>query len=134
MVFISVTRLRLRSAWFLPAFILWARRSSKQARRANGNLGVEATQDAHLTFWTKTAWKDEDSMRAFMFAEPHRIVMGKLTKWCDEAAVVHWTQEDPALPDWKEAHRRLVTEGRRSRLRRPSEAHEKFEIPPPKGS
>jgi len=134
MAFIAVTRLRLRSAWFLPAFILWARRSAKQAQRSDGNLGVEALRDAHWTFWTRTAWKDEESMRAFMFAEPHRLVMAKLTHWCDEAAVVHWTQEDAALPDWKEAHRRLVTEGRRSRLRRPSAAHEKFEIPPPKGS
>ena len=90
-------------------------------------------RDAHWTFWTKTAWKDEDAMRAFMFTEPHRRAMPELSRWCDEAAVVHWTQESDALPDWQEAHRRLVAEGRRSRLRRPSAAHENFEIPPPRG-
>jgi len=72
-------------------------------------------------------------MRAFMYAEPHRMAMSKISQWCDEAAIVHWTQESAALPDWQEAHRRLVAEGRKSRLRRPSTAHEKFEIPPPKG-
>ena len=133
MAFISVTRLRLRSAWFFPAFALWAQRSAKQARRAPGNLDVQLLRDAHLAFWTKSAWKDEDSMRAYMFAEPHRRAMQKLSHWCDEAAVVHWTQESAALPDWQEAHRRLVTEGRRSRVRRPSAAHERFEIGLPKG-
>lgn len=71
-------------------------------------------------------------MRNFMFNEPHRSAMAKLSEWCDEASIVHWTQENPQLPDWKEAHRRMVAEGRRSRVRRASEAHEKFEIPAPK--
>src|SRR5690242_5859429 len=115
MPFISVTRLRLRAVWYLPAFVLWARRSEKHARKAAGNLGVQALRDAKLAFWTKSAWQDEESMRTFMLEEPHRSAMSKLSSWCDEASVVHWTQEDAALPDWQEAHRRMQTEGRRSR-------------------
>lgn len=132
MAFVSITRLRLRSIRFLPAFILWANRSQKQARRSEGNLAIEILRDARWTFWTKSAWKDEDSMRAFMLDEPHRSAMAKLSDWCDEASVAHWTQEADQLPDWKEAHRRMVAEGRRSRVRRASEAHERFEIAPPK--
>ena len=130
--FISVTRLRVRAAWFLPAFLFWAQRSARQARRSAGNLGVALTRDSHGAFWTKSAWKDEDSMRAFMFAEPHRRAMPKLAHWCDEASVVHWTQESATLPDWQEAHRRMVAEGRKSRVKHPSAEHEKFEIAPPK--
>ena len=36
------------------------------------------------------------------------------------------------LPDWEEAHRRMATEGRRSKVRHPSEAHQDFRIPPPR--
>jgi len=132
MIFVSVTRLRLRSVWLLPRFVLWAQRCARQARRSAGNIEVQLLRDANLAFWTKTAWKDEDSMRDFMLNGTHREAMSKMTLWCDEAAVVHWTQESATLPDWLEAHRRLTTEGRPSRLRRASPAHEKFEVTPPK--
>ena len=58
--------------------------------------------------------------------------MAKLVNWCDEASVVHWNQESRTLPGWHEAHRRMVTEGRRSKVNHPSSAHEAYKIPPPK--
>lgn len=48
-------------------------------------------------------------MHAYRDGGAHRRVMPRLLKWCDEATVVHWTQESPSLPDWPEAHRRLVS-------------------------
>jgi hypothetical protein len=132
MALISVTRLRVRSLRYIPGFIFFAELSARQAKRAAGNLGMGLLRDAHRTFWTRTAWRDEAALRAFMLAGPHRRAMAKLVTWCDEAAVVHWSQESPALPDWSEAHRRLVTEGRRSKVHHPSPAHEAYTIPPPK--
>lgn len=131
-MFISVTRLRVRSWRFLPGFIFYALRSSKQARGAGGNLGVELLRDARNTYWTCTAWQDEAAMRAFMMAIPHKLAMGKLANWCNEASVVHWTQATADLPDWIEAHRRMATEGRRSRVRHPSEAHQDYRIAAPR--
>jgi hypothetical protein len=131
-VFISITRLRVRSYRFLLGFILYAARSSKQAKSAPGNLGVGLLREANNTYWTRTAWQDEAAMRAFLMAAPHRSAMGKLAEWCDEASVVRWNQETAALPDWKEAHRRMVAEGRASRVRHPSAAHAAFQIPPPR--
>jgi quinol monooxygenase YgiN len=130
-VLISITRLRVRSLWFLPGFIFYATRSASQARNAPGNLGVGLLRDAKNTFWTKTAWQDEAALRAFMMATPHRRAMGKLAEWCDEASVVHWNQETPDLPGWQEAHRRMIAEGRPSRVRHPSAAHQGLKIPPP---
>jgi hypothetical protein len=72
-------------------------------------------------------------MEAFMAAGPHLKAMKKLPNWCDEASVVHWNQPDAGLPDWKDAHRRMRSEGRRSKVNHPSPAHEKFEIPAPRG-
>jgi hypothetical protein len=37
-----------------------------------------------------------------------------------------------ALPSWSEAHRRLQQEGRPSKVRFPSDAQRRFEIPPPR--
>ena len=131
-MFVSVTRLRVRSFWFLPGFIYYALRSAKQASNSPGNLGKGLLGEANNTYWTRTAWTDEAAMRAFMMAAPHRSAMGKLAEWCDEASVVHWTQETAELPAWDEAHRRMVAEGRASRVRHPSAAHLAFQIPPPK--
>jgi heme-degrading monooxygenase HmoA len=129
---ISITRLRVWSHRFLPGFIYYALRSSRQASSAPGNLGKGLLREANNTYWTRTAWQDEAAMRAFMMAMPHRSAMGKLAEWCDEASVVHWTQESAELPAWDEAHRRMVAEGRASRVRHPSAAHQAFQIPAPK--
>jgi hypothetical protein len=129
---VSITRLRVRSLRFLPAFLLGSLRSARAAKNASGNLAVSLLSDAHLAFWTRTLWTDEHSMRVFMLAPGHRAVMPKLLQWCDEAAVTHWLQEPPEPPSWQEVYRRLQQEGRTSRVDYPSEAQLRFEIPPPK--
>jgi hypothetical protein len=48
--------------------------------------------------------------------------MPRLLNWCDEAAVVHWNQEASELPSWQEAHRRMVKEGKLSKVNYPSPA------------
>jgi hypothetical protein len=122
----------VRSIWFLPGFLSYSLKSANQARNSAGNHGVELLRDARNTYWTCSAWHDEAALRAFLLADPHKTAMGKLANWCSEASVVHWQQDTAELPDWQEAHRRMATEGRRSRVRHPSEAHQDFRIPPPK--
>lgn len=131
MTLISVTRLRVRSAWYLPGFLFLALRSARQSNRAEGNAATKVLRDAKRAFWTCTAWTNEAAMKEFMLAGPHRRAMMKLANWCDEASVVHWKQADAALPDWHEAHRRMVAEGRPSKVNNPSPAHAKLDIPLP---
>src|ERR1700739_3046913 len=116
MPLISVTRLRVRSLWFLPSFLIYALRSASQARAAEGNLAVKLLKDAHNTWWTSTAWDSEASMRKFMLAKPHGQATRKLLEWCDEAALVHWNQPDSILPTWIEAHGRMQSQGRTSKV------------------
>jgi hypothetical protein len=132
MPLVSITRLRVRSLRYLPAFLLGSLRSAREAKNAAGNLAVSVLSDAHLAFWTRTLWIDERSMRAFMMAPAHRAVMPKLLQWCDEAAVTHWLQDSLDLPSWPEVHRRLQGEGWISKVDNPSAAQLRFEIPPPK--
>lgn len=131
MPIVSITRLRVRSWRYLPSFILYALRSSRQAKKSQGSVAVSLLRDADSTFWTRTVWTTEAGMKAFMLAGPHRHAMRKLLEWCDEAALVHWQQESADEPDWQEAHRRLQGEGRRSKVNHPSPAHQNFQIRPP---
>ena len=134
MPLVLITRLRVRSFRYLPAFLLGSLRSAREAKNASGNLAVAVLSDVNLAFWTRTLWTDEQSMRAFMVAPAHRRVMPKLLQWCDEAAVTHWLQDSLEPPSWQEIHRRLQQEGRTSRVDHPSVGQSRFAIAPPKST
>jgi hypothetical protein len=127
---VSVTRLRVRSWRYLVPFLYFALRSYRQAKSSQGNLATSLLRDSDKTFWTCTVWTTESAMRSFMLAGPHRQAMRRLLEWCDEAALVNWEQETNQEPEWQEAHRRLQLDGRRSKVRYPSPAHESFQIRP----
>ena len=122
MSFVSVTRLRLRSWWFFPAFFWHSARSQSQAQRADGNLGT-LVRPASGAFWTLTLWRDRAAMRAFMMTGPHKVAMPRLQHWCDEASVANWEQDGTTLPTWAEAERHLAQHGRVSAVKHPSPAH-----------
>lgn len=130
MALISVTRLRLRSVRYLPPFAWHALASTRQVERAPGLLDGQLGFEKPLGFWTVTAWDDEAAMRAYRNADAHRRAMAKLLGWCDEASVVHWRQEGPVLPDMPEALRRMVAEGRLSKVARPSPEHAAKQLAP----
>jgi Domain of unknown function (DUF3291) len=128
---VSVTRLRVRGWRFVPAFLFATLRIAMQARAAQGNLAAIVLRDSHNVFWTCTCWESEADMRLFMLAQPHGPTMRRLLNWCDEAALVHWTQAGAESPSWQEAHRRLQSEGRPSKVNYPSSAHRAHEISAP---
>lgn len=132
MPFVSITRLRVRSWRFMPAFLLYAFRSARQASRAEGNLSVKLLNDHNRAFWTATLWTNDAAMKEFMVSGAHGRSMRKLLHWCDEAALAHWDQEFDVLPTWPEAHARLQREGRRSKVNHPSSAHLEYKIPAPR--
>jgi Domain of unknown function (DUF3291) len=130
---VAITRLRVRSWRYLPAFFFQTLRTAVQAKRTPGNLAVAVRRDASRTFWTRTVWLDEPAMRSYMSADPHRGVMRSLAEWCDEASVVHWIQDSATPPAWQESCARMQRDGRPSRVNHPSEAHRAYEIPPIRG-
>ena len=134
MPFVSITRLRVRSWHYLPQFLIQSIRAARQAGRAAGKITVSVLRDADRAFWTRTVWSDEAAMRSFMQSGVHRRIMARLPEWCNEAALVHWVQDDKEPPSWVEAHRRLELEGRRSRVNHPTAAQRRFEIREPRTS
>jgi heme-degrading monooxygenase HmoA len=123
MIFVSLTRLRVRSVRFMPGFFLYAMRSLRQVRRAAGFQSGALLPDRDRTFWTMTAWDSEENMRAYMVSGAHKQAMPKLLHWCDEASVAHWVQQESALPSWEQADERMRREGRASKVLHPSAAH-----------
>ncbi len=119
----SVTRLRVRSSRFLPAFFLKTFLSQRQVTRAPGFVGGRLLVDAGWTFWTLTAWESEQAMKAFRGSAPHAKVMPRLVEWCDEASYAHWIPAGASVPTWPEAYEHLVAEGRLSRVAHPSPNH-----------
>ena len=121
MAFNSITRLRLRSFFTLPAFLRDARASAEQAGRSAGFISGALLLEGRMVFWTRTAWESEDAMKGYRDSAVHRAVMPKLMDWCDEASVAHW--EGEPVSDWDAIYARMAAEGRLSRVRRPTAAH-----------
>ena len=128
MPFVSVTRLRLRSARFVPLFALHTWLAMRQARHADGFHSGAVFSERKLAFWTMTLWRNEADMRRYMGAGAHRRAMPKLARWCDEASIVRWTAE--AAPDWPEAERRMRRAGRPSKVRHPVSRHADLALDP----
>ena len=134
LAFVSITRLRVRSWKYLPAFLIAALRSALQARQAKGNIAIAVLADVQNTFWTRSLWRDEGSMREFMRSGAHLSIMPHLLEWCDEASVSHWSQDSIHNPTWEEAHEHMQRDGRPSKVNHPSDAQRRFDIPAPKVS
>jgi hypothetical protein len=122
-VFASVTRLRVRSARYLPAFLWHTLLAQRQVARAPGFSGGRLLIDIGRTFWTLTVWENEQDMKAFRGSGPHAKVMPRLMQWCDEASYAHWAPTGDSVPSWPEAYEHLITDGRRSRVAHPSPNH-----------
>lgn len=102
MVFVSVTRLRVRSPLYLPAFLWNVGLTVWQNINTPGFLGGQLLPDSNQVFWTLTAWEEQAAMKIYRNCGAHRSVMPRIQDWCDQASVVHWQQEDSNLLNWRE--------------------------------
>ncbi len=123
MVFVSLTRLRVRSIRFVPFFAVHTLRARSQVSKAPGFQTGALLADRRWTFWTMTAWDSQESMRQYMTTGDHKRAMPHLLHWCDEASVAHWSQPETALPSWTEADQRMRESGRVSKVNHPSPQH-----------
>ncbi|WP_008311600.1 hypothetical protein [Leptolyngbya sp. PCC 6406] len=131
MYFVSVTRLRLRSPWHLPAFMMHNLLTTRQAQRTPGFIAGGVAADAHHTYWTLTLWTEAAAMKLLRDQGAHRRVMPQIQNWCDEAITAHWQQDSPLLPTLEEAYQQIQAGGHWTRLKNPSPAQEQRVMPPP---
>lgn len=117
---VSATRLKLSSSKFLMQFLFYTWRITQQARKSPGFIQGKLLFDAHLTFWTLTAWDNLASMKTFRNTGSHQRSMLLLSKWCNEACVAHWNPMERKLPSWEDACNVLKKEGHYPPLEEPS--------------
>ena len=117
---VSITRLRVRSIFLMPLFTYHAMRTMTQAQKSDGVVGVETRFEKNNVVWTKTVWNEESQMKKYRGSGSHHIAMRMLSEMCSEASVTRWQQESTDLPSWEEAHRRMLTEGKQSKVKHPS--------------
>jgi hypothetical protein len=134
MYFVSITRLRLRSIIYLPQFLLANEASIKSIKRIEGFICGKELIDKKLTFWTVTIWRSGVAMKYFRNNDPHKTAMRKLPLWCDEAAYVHWEQDDATIPGWDVVYKRLLADGKMTKVKFPSPQQEGMNYAPTKWS
>lgn len=122
MVFVSATRLHLRSLRFLRPLVWLTSRVNAQIRSADGCLSSAVSGGRGFIFWTKSVWRDEAAMHAFMSSGAHMKAMPRLKHWCDEASAAHWSQES-AQVSWADAQSGMARHGWISKVLHPSPAH-----------
>lgn len=132
MPFVSITRLRVRSLRFMPAFIVHTLGANAQVKTAAGFLAGSLLPDRQRAFWTMTLWRDPADMRRYITSGAHFRTMPKLMRWCDEASIVHWDQGGPSLPSWPDADQRMRAEGRPSKVLHPSADHQNLTYAAPR--
>ncbi|MGH9993566.1 MAG: hypothetical protein ACREAZ_13220, partial [Nitrososphaera sp.] len=100
----SATFLPLRSWRYMIPFQLMTSKVLKQARQSNGMVDYAVKADfSRKYFWTLSIWKDRDSMKTFVMAEPHATSVKKFSEWAgDGSAFVEWTSSSGSI-DWIEA-------------------------------
>jgi hypothetical protein len=131
-MFISVTRLRVRSIWYLLQFLWMTFLTQRQVVCAGGFRRVRLLVDSRHTYWTVTVWESERAMKAYRGARAHGKAMPRLAEWCDEAAYTHWDKDGDAAPSWEDAWEGLKKDGRLSRVEHPSSDHEARIFPKPR--
>jgi hypothetical protein len=108
-VTIMTSWLELRRLRDVPSFLIAALRIRKQMLGSPGALGVSLiARPARRTFWTLSAWQDQDSLSAAVGRPPHRKIMKQFRPRLAGSSFVTWSAAPTALPiGWDDALRRL---------------------------
>ena len=106
---VMASRLPLRSYTRIPSFIRATSRIRRQLVAAEGLVGYSL--DAKLlskTFWTLSAWRNQEALDSFARAEPHRSVIRAIRPHMGGTTFVTWAVTGADLPvRWEAARERV---------------------------
>ena len=106
-VTVMASRLELRRLSDVPSFLAAALRIRRQMLASPGVLGLSLiARPLHRTFWTLSAWQDQDAMSAAVGREPHLHLMKHFRPRMAGSSFVTWTATGVPIT-WDEARRRL---------------------------
>ena len=108
---VLASRLPLRSITRVPWFAGLTVSVLRQLERTDGLVGYSLrAQPLAKTFWTLSAWSDQEALGAFVHELPHRAVMAKLRPHMGATRCASWTVPGSELPvAWDDATPRLAS-------------------------
>jgi hypothetical protein len=106
---VMASRLPLRSLTKVPWFMGLTVSVVRQLERTDGLVGYSLrAQPLAKTFWTLSAWTDDDALAAFTRAMPHVSVMARLRPHMSQTRFTTWRVPGSGLPiRWDDAIGRL---------------------------
>ena len=107
---VMASRLPLRSHRTIPRFLRLTLSVVRQLQRTDGLVGYSLlAQPMKKTFWTLSAWTDQQHLDAFAKAMPHLAVIRRLHRRMGPTRFQFWTVQGSALPvTWEVAIDRLM--------------------------
>ena len=113
-VVVLASRLHLQKLRHIPGFLRAAMAIRRQVLRSPGAVGVSLiAQPSRKTFWTLSAWTDEDALTAFVGELPHRATMAKYHDRLEAAQFTTWAVSATTLPRGRSNARDLWDDGKR---------------------
>ncbi|MFD3762137.1 DUF3291 domain-containing protein [Streptomyces sp. NPDC058622] len=109
-VLVLGSRLLLRRARDIPRFIAASQAIRRQVMAADGALGLSLrAEPLAKTFWTLSAWRDQEALDSFVEALPHERTMRDFHLRLRDPVFVTWTVPRSTLPvDWSDAVSRIA--------------------------
>lgn len=107
---VMASRLPLRSYRSIPQFLRLTRAVQRQLAATEGLVGYALNaQLTRKTFWTVSAWLDDEHLGTFARTMPHVDVIRQLRPHMAPTTFITWTVRGDALPvPWENAMARLA--------------------------
>ncbi len=115
-VIVVATRLQLRGWRHLRRFFRLNGDIKRQLREAPGVLRYRRRADfGRLRFYTQSIWRESAAFDGFVRSGAHLQSMVVFDEIADRdaSAFLRWEVQGPKFPTWREARRRLASEGMR---------------------
>jgi heme-degrading monooxygenase HmoA len=108
-VVVMASFLQLDSIRRAPGFLRAAMAIRRQVLGSEGAVGVALnTALPRRTFFTLSAWRDQEALNAFVRSEPHASTMRRYRPAMADARFLLWnTTADKLPPGWAEVEERL---------------------------
>lgn len=104
-MFISVTRLNLKSKRKLPNFFFHTIKSIIQSKKEEGLKHSSFYKEGWDTYWTLTVWESKEHMKLFRNNGNHLKAMKLSRNIAGKLELINWEAE--AIPTWNECKDRL---------------------------
>ncbi len=102
---VMASRLPLHSYRTIPKFLRMTAAIARQLEHSEGLIGYSLlAQPMKKTFWTLSAWADQQALHAFVRTMPHMKIMKALRPYMEPTKFTTWGVLGSALPiDWSDA-------------------------------